>query len=105
REANVDRERSRATHQSAHRNPPLLTMNHVSRGHFQDEKLAVKLTECDGALWLELTDRVAQRTWPATPLLKLEVHDKRLRREERIDKYRVESLEVWETGMHVTIND
>src|ERR1041384_4087280 len=80
-------------------------MNDTIRGHFQDDKLAAIITERDGALWLELTDRVAQRTWSATPLLKLEIHDKRLRREERVDKYRIEALEIGETGAHVTIHD
>src|SRR5574337_756550 len=70
----------------------------MSNHNFQDDKLAVKIFEREGALWLELTDRVAQRTWAATPLLKLEIHDKRLRREERVDKYRIEALEVSDTG-------
>jgi hypothetical protein len=75
------------------------------RASIQDEKLAVKILERDSVLWMELTDRVAQRVWAPTPLLKLEVHDKRLRREERVDKYRIEALEVWDTGAHVTVSD
>jgi len=80
-------------------------MSDVIRGNFQDDKLAVKIIDRDGALWLELVDRVASRIWAATSLLQLEIHDKRLRREERVDKYRIEALEIGEKGAHVTIHD
>src|SRR4051812_48576213 len=80
-------------------------MSDTIRESFQDDKLAVKLLERSGTLWLELTDRVAQRTWAPTPLLGLEIHDKRLRREERVDKYRIEAIEATGTGVHVTVSE
>jgi hypothetical protein len=48
-------------------------MNDTIRTSFQDEKLSAKIIERDGILFFELTDRVAQRTWAATPLLRLEI--------------------------------
>jgi len=74
-------------------------------GIFQDDKLRVNISERDYALWVEVTDRVAKRTWPATPLLHLEIHDKRLRREERVTKYRIEEVEFEEKGAHTTVAD
>ena len=70
-----------------------------------DDQLQLRITVREQALALELTDRVTGRTWGPTALVALEVHEKAVRREDRLDQYRVDLVETGEQGVHVVVGD
>lgn len=73
---------------------------------FRDARLAAVLTAEADRLLLALTDRASGRTWGPVPLLALEVHDKTIRREDRLERYRIDAIEPQgDTGVHVIVGD
>jgi hypothetical protein len=75
------------------------------RHQFRDDKLDVRLIEEKDRLLLELHDLASNRTWGPTPLVVLDVHEKPLRRENRVEQYRVEAVNPLSCGAHVVISD
>ena len=70
-----------------------------------DGSLTLQIAEHDGCLWATLRMESVGRIWGAAPLLALEVHDKTLRRESRLEQYRLVSLEAHGHEAHVVVSE
>jgi hypothetical protein len=67
--------------------------------------LTARLQVKKNHLLVTLEDRVSGQLWGPAPLLALEVHDKTVRREERLERYRIDAIEATPDSVHVTVGD
>ena len=70
---------------------------------FGDDRLSAELVANDTAVHLTLRDADTGKTHGPAPLLALEIHDKTVRREERLEQYQVERCQPTANGAHVAV--
>lgn len=80
-------------------------MNATEQWTLEDGALKLTLQKEPSHLTAVVTDKANGITWGPVPLLALEVHDKTLRRETRLEKYRVDVVEPQFDGLHVIVGD
>jgi len=80
-------------------------MNKANEVTLQSDKLCVRIIRHAENISVVVEDLVGGRQWGPVPLLALEVHEKALRREDRLDRYRIDLLEKTADGVHVVVGD
>ncbi|MFW5915654.1 MAG: DUF5696 domain-containing protein, partial [Planctomycetota bacterium] len=71
----------------------------------QDDRLSIEVIDDNDAVWLLVMDRQTGKEWGPDRLVTLDVHDKTLRREDRLEQYRVDKVEKREGRIHVVVGD
>jgi hypothetical protein len=78
--------------------------NHSVQHVFGDDHLTAVVESRHEALWLTLSHPATGRSWGPTLLMAMEIHDRTVRREERFEKYRVESIVSGKQGLEVVVS-
>ncbi|OPZ25692.1 MAG: hypothetical protein BWZ02_02342 [Lentisphaerae bacterium ADurb.BinA184] len=79
------------------------TMKKSQTVRLRNEHLSVTLTAARGQLTLALSDPAGRRRWGPVPLLAVEVHDKAVRRTDRIESFRIDELVPVPDGVRVNV--